>query len=104
LSVKYSPTIHIHAEDREQFKKVFQETSAEQLIEWMFDHKKDTYDACNKEDWLCQPCLEKFMVDHFYYSWYFHQRYEFHKERLENKRLRGLKFGVLTYLPDTQLY
>jgi len=48
---------------------VVKETSPEQLIGGLFEYKTQDYDAWNKDDWLCEQCLEKFIRDHLH-LWY----------------------------------
>lgn len=50
-----------------------QETLLEELIERLFEYKTLTYDTWNKEDWLCEQCLEKFVREHLH-LWYVGQK------------------------------
>ncbi|KAG1738355.1 uncharacterized protein EDB91DRAFT_1138333 [Suillus paluster] len=59
--------------DIAHFTTVLRETSSEQLFGGLFDYKTSAYNTWNKEDWLCQQCLEKFMRDHLH-IWYLGQK------------------------------
>jgi hypothetical protein len=52
---------------------VVQEASPEQLIGGLFEYKTLDYYTWNKDDWLCEQCLEKFMRDHLH-IWYVGQK------------------------------
>ena len=55
------------------FNSVVKQTSLEQLIEGLFEYKTPAYSTWNKEDWLCEECLEKFVREHLH-IWYVDQK------------------------------